>query len=135
MRGWVICRLIWISSNSTAKTILRHWAQWNHRFCIIENCLLSLGNSEGDLTPEEFTLRFSFLTLSSVDLLTHSRFASIKSHSYSEGGEHSMIILCQSLINFENVEITFQFKSSEIGIVWQQVGSGQTHESQPVTAN
>ena len=46
-----------------------------------------------------------------------------------------MIILCQSLINFENVEITFQFKSSEIGIVWQQVGSGQTHKSQPVAAN
>jgi hypothetical protein len=39
-----------------------------------------------------------------------------------------MILLCQSLINFENVEITFQFKSSEIGIVWQQVRGRFGHE-------
>lgn len=57
MKGWVICRLIWISSNNTTKRLLRHWVQWNHRYCIVENCILSLGTSERDLSAEEFSLR------------------------------------------------------------------------------
>jgi hypothetical protein len=57
MRAWVICRIIWITPQAMTKQLSRHWVQWNHRYCILDNSVLSIGISESDPTPEEFTLR------------------------------------------------------------------------------
>jgi hypothetical protein len=73
MRAWVICRIIWISPQGMTKQLSRHWVQWNHRYCILNNSILSLGISESDSSPEEFTLRsspFSLPSLTSTDILS-----------------------------------------------------------------
>jgi hypothetical protein len=55
MKGWIVCRKKWICEDS--RSIKRHWAQWKHRYCAVQDGNLFLSTSETHTVTEEFSLR------------------------------------------------------------------------------
>jgi len=98
MKGWLVVREV-----SSANSVARHWVQSKHRYCVLENCIL--------------TLKTSDTTTSNVGEYSLSM-ATVKVHHYSKE-RHTLVLNCHPVQSTDtSAEITLQLQDKEQALLW-----------------